>query len=193
MGHTEIYAREDCIRREKPRLKRSGRRTENPPALAVGSVKSIEKVKAYFESIGEAERILTFDESTATVQLAAEALGVTPGHIAKTLSFLVDGKPLLVVLAGDARMDNHKFKEAFQKKGRMIPAADVEALVGHAPGGVCPFCVKEGVPVYLDTSLHAYETVYPAAGDDHSAVRMTPEELYEFARAAGWVDIHKDI
>ena len=153
---------------------------------------AIEKVKAYFEDIGEANRILTFEESTATVGLAAEALGVKPGHIAKTLSFIVDGNPLLVVLAGDARMDNHKFKEAFRKKGRMIPAADVESLVGHAPGGVCPFCVKDGVPVYLDTSLHAYETVYPAAGDDHSAVRMTPEELYEFAHAIAWVDIHKD-
>ena len=148
---------------------------------------AIEKVKAYFEDLGESDRILTFAESTATVELAAEAVGVTPGHIAKTLSFLVDGKPLLVVL-----MDNHKFKEAFHKKGRMIPADDVEALVGHAPGGVCPFCVKEDVPVYLDTSLHAYETVYPAAGDDHSAVRMTPEELYAFAHASGWVDIHKE-
>lgn len=153
---------------------------------------AIEKVKAYFEDLGESDRILTFAESTATVELAAEAVGVTPGHIAKTLSFLVDGKPLLVVLAGDARMDNHKFKEAFHKKGRMIPADDVEALVGHAPGGVCPFCVKEDVPVYLDTSLHAYETVYPAAGDDHSAICMTPEELYAFAHASGWVDIHKE-
>ena len=153
---------------------------------------TIEKVKAYFENLGEAARILTFAESTATVEFAAEVLGVSSGHIAKTLSFLVDGKPLLVVLAGDARMDNHKFKTAFGKKGRMIPADDVETLVGHAPGGVCPFAVKYGVPVYLDTSLHAYETVYPAAGDDHSAIRMTPEELFHFAHAAGWVDIHKE-
>ena len=87
---------------------------------------------------------------------------------------------------------SHKFKTAFGKKGRMIPADDVEALVGHAPGGVCPFAIKDGVPVYLDTSLHAYETVYPAAGDDHSAIRMTPEELFRFAHAAGWVDIHKE-
>ena len=99
---------------------------------------------------------------------------------------------MLIVLAGNARMDNHKFKTAFGKKGRMIPADDVETLVGHAPGGVCPFAVKYGVPVYLDTSLHAYETVYPAAGDDHSAIRMTPEELFRFAHAAGWVDIHKE-
>lgn len=153
---------------------------------------SIEKVQAYFEALGEAARILTFEESTATVELAAAALGVTPGHIAKTLSFLVDRKPLLVVLAGDARMDNHKFKAAFGKKGRMIPASDVETMVGHAPGGVCPFAVKDGVPVYLDTSLQAYETVYPAAGNDRSAIRMTPEELFRFAHAAGWVDIHKD-
>ena len=103
----------------------------------------------------------------------------------------MDGAPLLVVLAGDVRVDNHRFKEAFHKKGRMIPFDQVESLVGHAPGGVCPFAIKEGVPVYLDESLHRFETVYPAAGNDHSAVRLTPEELFRIIPAEGWVDIAK--
>lgn len=111
-----------------------------------------------------ADRVITFEASTATVELAAQALGVEPGHIAKTMSFLVDGAPLLVILAGDVRVDNHRFKEAFHKKGRMIPFDQVESFIGHAPGGVCPFAIKEGVPVYLDESLHRFETVYPAAG-----------------------------
>ena len=152
---------------------------------------SIEKVKAYFSSLGEAERILEFAQSTATVELAAEAVGCTPGMIAKSMTFLMDGAPLLVVLAGDVRVDNHKFKAAFHRKGRMIPFDAVEGYIGHAPGGVCPFCLKEGVPVYLDASLRRFETVYPAAGNDHSAIRLTPEELYAFAGAAGWVDIAK--
>ena len=114
-----------------------------------------------------------------------------PGHIAKTMSFLVDGAPLLVILAGDVRVDNHRFKEAFHKKGRMIPFDQVESFIGHAPGGVCPFAIKEGVPVYLDVSLHRFETVYPAACDDHSAVRLTPEELFRIIPAEGWVDIAK--
>ena len=153
---------------------------------------SIEKVKAYFASIGESDRIIEPEASTATVELAAQALGCEPGRIAKTLSFLVDGKPLLVLLAGDVRIDNHKFKQTFHKKGRMIPFDKVESYIGHAPGGVCPFAVREGVPVYLDTSLKAYDIVYPAAGNDHSAVRTTPDELVGLAKAAGWVDIHKD-
>ena len=107
------------------------------------------------------------------------------------MSFLVDGSPVLVVLAGDVRVDNHKFKQAFHKKGRMIPFAEVEGYIGHAPGGVCPFAIKEGVPVYLDISLKRFATVYPAAGDDHSAVRVTPDELFSLAKAAGWVDVAK--
>lgn len=152
---------------------------------------SIERVKAYFSSLGEAERILEFAQSTATVELAAEAVGCMPGMIAKSMTFLVDGAPLLVVLAGDVRVDNHKFKAAFHRKGRMIPFDAVEGYIGHASGGVCPFCLKEGVPVYLDVSLRRFETVYPAAGNDHSAIRLTPEELYRFAKAKGWVDIAK--
>ncbi len=152
---------------------------------------AIEKVRAYFRQMDEEDRIIEPEADTATVELAAKSLGCEPARIAKTLSFLVDGKPLLVVLAGDVRIDNHKFKQTFHKKGRMIPAERVEGLIGHAPGGVCPFAVNEGVPVYLDTSLKAYDIVYPAAGNAHSAVRVTPEELYGFAHAQGWVDIHK--
>ena len=152
---------------------------------------AIEKVRAYFRQMDEEDRIIEPEADTATVELAAKSLGCEPARIAKTLSFLVDGKPLLVVLAGDVRIDNHKFKQTFHKKGRMIPAERVEGLIGHAPGGVCPFAVNEGVPVYLDTSLKAYDIVYPAAGNAHSAVRVTPEELYGFAHAQGWVDSHK--
>ncbi|WP_288571779.1 YbaK/EbsC family protein [uncultured Mitsuokella sp.] len=152
---------------------------------------SIERVLSFLEQKGMADRVITFEASTATVELAAQALGVEPGHIAKTMSFLVDGAPLLVILAGDVRVDNHRFKEAFHKKGRMIPFDQVESLVGHAPGGVCPFAIKEGVPVYLDESLHRFETVYPAAGNDHSVVRLTPEELFRIIPAEGWVDIAK--
>ena len=152
---------------------------------------SIAKVKEYLARFGAAGRVMELDHSSATVELAAQALGVEPGHIAKTMSFLVDGAPLLVILAGDVRVDNHRFKEAFHKKGRMIPFDQVESLVGHAPGGVCPFAIKEGVPVYLDESLHRFETVYPAAGNDHSAVRLTPEELFRIIPAEGWVDIAK--
>lgn len=100
---------------------------------------SIEKVQAFLAAKGMADRVITFEASTATVELAAEAVGVEPGRIAKTMSFLVDGAPLLVILAGDVRVDNHRFKEAFHKKGRMIPFDQVEAFIGHAPGGVCPF------------------------------------------------------
>ena len=152
---------------------------------------SIEKVKAYFERIGEGGRILEFEASTATVAQAAAAVGCEPGRIAKTMSFLVDGNPVLILYAGDVRVDNKKFKRTFHKKGRMIPVEEVEAYIGHEPGGVCPFAVKEGVPVYLDVSLKKYDTVYPATGNGRSAVRTTPEELYILANAVAWVDTAK--
>lgn len=152
---------------------------------------SIEKVKAFLQARGLADRIIEFKESTATVELAAAALGVEPGCIAKSMSFLINNSPLLILLAGDVRVDNHKLKETFHKKGRMIPFDQVESYIGHAPGGVCPFAVKAGVPIYLDESLRRFLTVYPAAGNAHSAVRMTPEELYPLVQAAGWVDVAK--
>ena len=150
------------------------------------------KAEKYLTEAGFSDRILVREESTATVALAAAALGTTEGEIAKTLSFLADGKPFLVVMKGDARIQNHKFKEQFHTKASMIPQDQVETLVGHEPGGVCPFGINPGVPVYLDISLKQYDIVYPAAGDDHSAVRLTPEELYKIAGASGWVDVCKN-
>lgn len=153
---------------------------------------AIEKVYAYLDYMGMADRIMTFKESTATVALAAGAVGCEQGRIAKSMSFLVDKKPVLVLLAGDARVDNKKFKQAFHKRGHMIPFDQVEEYIGHAPGGVCPFAIKDGVSVFLDISLCPYDVVYPAAGDDHSAVRLTLEELQRTARSTGWVDIAVD-
>ena len=140
---------------------------------------------------GFADRVIVMDENTATVQLAAEALGVEPGRIAKTLSFLRGDGAMMIVAEGVARIDNAKFKQAFGFKARMIPAEQVEALTGHAPGGVCPFGRMAGVPVYLDVSLRRYDVVYPAAGDDHSAVRLSLAELEQAVQPEGWVDVTK--
>lgn len=138
---------------------------------------SFEKVKAYLSPFGLSDRCIDLKESSATVALAAEALGTEEARIAKTMSFLVDDAPLIVVVAGDARVDNHKYKETFHKKAKMIPGADCERYIGHRPGGVCPFALPEAVPVYLDVSLKRFDIVYPAAGTDHSAVKLTLEEL----------------
>ena len=136
---------------------------------------SFEKVKAYLSPFGLSDRCIDLKESSATVALAAEALGTEEARIAKTMSFLVDDAPLIVVVAGDARVDNHKYKETFHKKAKMIPGADCERYIGHRPGGVCPFALPEAVPVYLDVSLKRFDIVYPAAGTDHSAVKLTLE------------------
>ena len=141
---------------------------------------------------GFLDRLIVMEANTATVQLAAEALGVEPGRIAKTLSFIVRDQPLLVVAEGTARIDNAKFKQAFGAKAKMIPPEQVEALVGHAPGGVCPFGRREGVPVYLDVSLRHFDPVYPAAGDDHTAVRLALSELEAAMQPVGWVDVTKE-
>lgn len=141
---------------------------------------------------GFLDRLIVMEQNTATVQLAAEALGVEPGRIAKTLSFLVKDQPVMVVAEGAARIDNAKFKQAFGAKARMIPPERVEELTGHAPGGVCPFGRREGVPVYLDVSLKRYDPVYPAAGDDHTAVRLALSELEAAMRPVGWVDVAKE-
>ena len=127
---------------------------------------SLERVLGFFESKGMAERVLILDESSATVELAAHALHCPPERIAKTLSFLVGDRPVLVVMAGDAKVNNSKFKAVFKEKARMLTAEQAEALVGHAVGGVCPFAVNEGVQVYLDDSLKRFETVFPACGSD---------------------------
>jgi ybaK/ebsC protein len=150
---------------------------------------SFEQVKSYFAGLGLEDRVIDLAESSATVALAAQALGCEEAHIAKTMSFLLNDAPLIIVTAGDARIDNHKFKETFHSKAKMIPGGDCEALIGHRPGGVCPFCLPEGVPVWLDISLRRFETVYPAAGTDHSAVRLSLPELEMASRSLGWVDV----
>ena len=125
---------------------------------------SLERARKHLEKYGLAERIHLTEESSATVELAALAVGVEPGRIAKTLSFMIDGRPALILAEGTARIDNRKFKDTFHTKAKMIPSDQVEELVGHAPGGVCPFGINDGIPVYLDDSLKKYETVFPAAG-----------------------------
>ena len=153
---------------------------------------SFDKAKKYLEEKGYADHIIELADSSATVQLAAQALGVEPGMIAKTLSFLNGDKPILILAEGIARIDNHKYKDTFHAKAKMIPFDEVEKYIGHAPGGVCPFGIKEGIAVYLDESLKKYDTVYPAAGNDHSAVKLTIAELEVVAGMEGWVDVCKD-
>lgn len=152
---------------------------------------SIEKVKAYFESKGMLDRVMELDVSSATVDLAAKALGVEGCRIAKTLSFSVLGKPVLVVAAGDARIDNAKFKDFFHVKAKMLSHEDAASLIGHAVGGVCPFAVNEGVEVYLDQSLKRFETVFPACGSANSAIELTIKELELHSCFLRWVDVCK--
>ena len=152
---------------------------------------SIEKVKAYFKNFGMEDRVMEFDVSSATVELAAQALNCEPQRIAKTLSFLVDGHAVLIVAAGDARIDNHKYKEQFGKKAKMLSPDEVVELVGHAVGGVCPFAVKEGAEVYLDASLKRFETVFPACGSSNSAIELTIPELEKYSGYEKWIDVTK--
>lgn len=153
---------------------------------------AIEKVKAYFASLGIADRVLEFDVSSATVDLAAAAIGCAPGRIAKTLSFSVHGEAILIVCAGGARIDNPKYKARFSAKAKMLTPDEASELVGHAVGGVCPFAVGPGVAVYLDESLKQYETVYPACGSSNSAIELTIPELEQYSsNFTGWVDVCK--
>jgi prolyl-tRNA editing enzyme YbaK/EbsC (Cys-tRNA(Pro) deacylase) len=153
---------------------------------------SIEKVRAYLEPLGVADRIVEFDASSATVELAAQVLGCEPGMIAKSLAFDVKGEAVLVVVAGDEKIDNHKFKAQFGTKPKMLKVEETELRIGHAVGGVCPFAVKEGVRVFMDKSLNRFEVVYPAAGTSNSCIWFTPAELERCSAAAGWVDVCKD-
>ncbi|KAL3949535.1 EbsC protein [Lactobacillus hilgardii] len=153
---------------------------------------SRKNVQQYFEHLGLLERIKVLDQSSATVADAAAALGCEPEHIAKTLSLLIDEQPILVVMAGDAKIDNHKYKEAFHKRAEMIHRQEVEAYIGHALGGVCPFAVKANVLTYLDVSLKRFDTIFPAAGDSHSAVKLSLKELEACAKAEKWVDVCKN-
>ena len=152
---------------------------------------AIERVRAYFEQFGIQERIREFAVSSATVELAAKALGCEPRRIAKSLTFLVDEKPVMVVAAGDARVDNAAYKAQFHTKAKMLTPDEVETLIGHAIGGVCPFGIREGVSVYLDQSLKRFETVFPACGSSNSAIELTIPELEKYAAPVGWVDVCK--
>ena len=151
----------------------------------------IEQIKDWLNECGLGDRVYEFDVSSATVELAAQALGCEPCLIAKTMSFLVEEHPVLVVLAGDARVDNHKFKDVFHQKAKMLSHEQVSELTGFPVGGVCPFLAPENTKVYLDESLKRFEYVYPAAGTRNSAVKVTVEELERAVRPAGWVDVGK--
>jgi prolyl-tRNA editing enzyme YbaK/EbsC (Cys-tRNA(Pro) deacylase) len=155
------------------------------------TVMAIEAVKAYFKQFGMEGRILEFPVSSATVELAAEAAGVIPARIAKTLSFLVDDRCILIVTAGDAKIDNAKYKALFHKKAKMLSPDEVDTLVGHSIGGVCPFAIPDAVEVYLDESLRRFNTVFPACGSSNSAIELTCDELYRYGNARDWVDVCK--
>ncbi len=152
---------------------------------------AIEKVKEYFARFGMEGRVREFAVSSATVELAAKALGCEPCRIAKTLSFMLGSGPILIVAAGDAKIDNPKYKAQFGAKAKMLTSDEVEALIGHGVGGVCPFAAKEGVAVYLDESLKRFETVFPACGSANSAIELTIEELERYSGFASWVDVCK--
>ena len=152
---------------------------------------ALERAVRDLEKKGFGDRVIIPEHSSATVEEAAAALGCSPGMIAKTLSFLQGEQPVLILAEGSARIDNRKYRERFGCKAKMIPSDQVEALVGHDVGGVCPFGINEGVIVYLDESLKIHETVYPAAGSDHSAVRLSIAELEQCSDYSGWVDVCK--
>ncbi len=153
---------------------------------------SIQRVREYLAAYGKAEAIQEFAVSSATVELAAQALNVPPARIAKTLSFQADEGCLLLVAAGDARIDNGKFKAAFSRKAKMLSPEDALAMTGYAVGGVCPFALPENVPVYLDVSLQRFATVFPACGSSNSAIELTCDELASLSHSTGWVDVCKD-
>ena len=152
---------------------------------------AIEKVKEYFKIYGIEQRVQEFEVSSATVELAAQALNCEPCRIAKTLSFMVNEAPILIVAAGDAKIDNPKYKAQFGTKAKMLTPEEAISLIGHAVGGVCPFAVKEGVTVYLDESLKRFETVFPACGSSNSAIELTLEELEKYSAFTAWIDVCK--
>lgn len=153
---------------------------------------ALDKVKEYFRKYDMEDRIQEFDVSSATVELAAEALGCEGKRIAKTLSFLKDDKAILIVAAGDAKIDNPKYKTTFSCKAKMLSYEQVEEYVGHAVGGVCPFAVNDAVTVYLDKSLKRFESVFPACGSSNSAIELTIAELEKYSNYSAWVDVCKD-
>ena len=152
---------------------------------------SIEKGRAYFRALGIEDRVQEFTVSSATVELAAIALGVDGARIAKTLSFKTNDGCMLILAAGDARIDNHKFKDKFHFKAKMLSADEVLSMVGHPVGGVCPFGINDGIPVYLDDSLKRFETVFPAVGSANSAIELNLDELFKYSNAIEWVNVCK--
>lgn len=152
---------------------------------------SIEKGRAYFRQFGMEDRVREFDVSSATVELAALVLGVEGARIAKTLSFKKDDSCILILAAGDARIDNHKFKDRFHMKAKMLAPEEVLSIVGHPVGGVCPFGINDGIDVYLDESLKRFETVFPAVGSANSAIELDLDELYKYSNAIEWIDVCK--
>lgn len=152
---------------------------------------AIEKVREYFKSCGLEDRVQEFEVSSETVELAAQALNCEPMRIAKSLSFIVNDSPILIVAAGDTKIDNPKYKAAFGVKAKMISTDKVEALIGHGVGGVCPFAVNEGVDVYLDESLKRFDTVFPAAGSRNSCIELSIKELEKYSKPEKWVDVCK--
>ena len=152
---------------------------------------SIEKVRAYFASLNMEDRVLEFPVSSATVELAAVAVGCEPARIAKTLSFIVEEKPILIVAAGDAKINNSAYKAQFHAKAKMLTPEQAVELIGHAVGGVCPFAVNPGVTIYLDESLKRFETVFPACGSSNSAIELTIPELEKHSAFLAWVDVCK--
>lgn len=152
---------------------------------------AIEKVRAYFAQYEIANRILEFDVSSATVELAADALNCEICRIAKSLAFKVDSKPIIIVAAGNAKIDNPKYKAQFSTKAKMLTPDEAADLVGHAVGGICPFAVNEGVTIYLDESLKRFETVFPACGSSNSAIELTIAELEKYSGYTAWIDVCK--
>ncbi len=152
---------------------------------------SIEKVREYMKKFGYEDRILEFAVSSATVELAAKAVGTEGARIAKTLSFLVEDKAILIVAAGDAKIDNKKYKAFYHQKAKMLTPEQVDELIGHSIGGVCPFGINDGVTVYLDESLKRFETVFPACGSSNSAIELTIDELEKLSGYKEWVDVCK--
>lgn len=152
---------------------------------------SYENVKSYFDQAGLGNRVVVRDHIGDTVEHAAEAIGCEPARIAKTMSFLVNDQPILIVMAGDAKVNNTKYKACFHQKAVMIPGSQVEALIGHLPGAVCPFALKEGVQVYLDVSLKRFDILYTAGGSLNSTIQLSLEELEQHAAPAEWVDVCK--
>lgn len=154
---------------------------------------AIEKVREHFKKYNMDNRIQEFKTSSATVELAAKALNCEPERIAKTMSFLKDDKPILIVLAGDTKIDNSKYKIEFHTKAKMIPFEEVENIIGHAAGGVCPFGINKGIDVYLDESLKRFKTVFPACGSSNSAIELAIKELEETSEYIKWIDVGKKI